>query len=118
MKREEAIERLKEAFNPGDTILTQLAHVSRSGMTRFIKVRFIKDDYPYDWSFLVSVALNRKFSDRYHAVKATGCGMDMGFQLIYELGRVLWPDGTPEPHGVRNGEPDSCGGYALNQRWL
>jgi len=101
MKREEAIEKLKEAFKPGDTIYTQLEHVSKSGMTRWIKVRLIKDDYPYDWSFLASVALSWTFTDRYHAVKAEGCGMDMGFHLVYSLSHVLFGDG-----------------YALKQRWL
>lgn len=52
------------------------------------------------------------------AIKIGGCGMDMGFALVYELGMKLWPDGTPEPHGQRNGEPDSNGGYALRQRWI
>ena len=47
-----------------------------------------------------------------------GCGMDMGFSLVYELGAYLWPEGTDKPHGTRNGEPDSDGGYALNHRWL
>jgi hypothetical protein len=47
-----------------------------------------------------------------------GCGMDMGFELVYQLGYALWPNGTPAPHGTRNGEPDTNGGYALRQRWL
>ena len=38
--------------------------------------------------------------------------MDMGFQAVYCLGLSLWPDGTPEPHSTRNGEPDTNGGYA------
>ena len=118
MKQEEAIEKLKESIKPNDILYTQLEYVTKSGMTRFIKVRQIKDDYPYDWTHIVAKALGWKYSDRYHAVKAEGCGMDMGFHLIYNLGQVLWPDGTPEPHGIRNGEPDTDGGYALNHRWL
>ena len=47
-----------------------------------------------------------------------GCGMDMGFHVVYNLGRAMWPDGTPDPHGTRNGEPDRDGGYALKHRWL
>lgn len=47
-----------------------------------------------------------------------GCGMDMGFSLVYNLGSALWPNGTPTPHGTRNREPDSTGGYALKSRWL
>lgn len=44
-----------------------------------------------------------------------GWGYSKTFQVVYNLGRALWPNGTPEPHGVRNGEPDSDGGYALAQ---
>lgn len=124
MNREKAIEQLKEHMKPGDTIWTELKHVSRSGMTRYITVRLLKphtytgECYPYDWTYVASVALGWSFNDKHRAIKVGGCGMDMGFHLVYSLGQVLWPDGTPEPHGVRNGEPDSCGGYALNHRWL
>ena len=118
MKQKEAIEKMKEDIKVGDLLYTQLEHVTKSGMTRYIKVRQIKDDYPYDWTYIASVALGWKYSDRYHAIKVGGCGMDMGFHLIYSLGMALWPDGTPEPHGIRNGEPDTNGGYALNHRWL
>jgi hypothetical protein len=44
--------------------------------------------------------------------------MDMGFDLVYSLGSALWPNGTDTPHGTRNGEPDSDGGYALKQSAL
>jgi hypothetical protein len=42
-----------------------------------------------------------------------GCGYSKSFQIGYSLGNVLWPNGTPEAHGTRNGEPDHCGGYAI-----
>ena len=116
--REEAIEKLKEEIKPGDTLYTQLKHVTKSGMTRFIKVRKIEDNYPYDYTYLVAKALDWKYSDKHYAVKVGGAGMDMGFHLIYSLGQVMWPEGTPEPHSNRNGEPDTCGGYAINHRWL
>lgn len=38
--------------------------------------------------------------------------------FVYSLGRTLWPDGTRAPHGRRNGQPDSDGGYALKHSWL
>ena len=118
MDREEAIEKLRQDIEVGDTLYTQLEHVTKSGMTRFIRVRKIEGNYPYDYTGLVAKALDWTYSDKYHAIKVGGCGMDMGFHLIYSLGQTLWPDGTPEPHGSRNGEPDTCGGYALTQRWL
>lgn len=118
MNKEEAIEKLREWIKPNDILYTQLQHVSKSGMTRHIAVRKIENDYPYDYTGLVAKALGWKYSDKYHGIKVEGCGMDMGFHLIYSLGYVLWPNGTPEPHGTRNGEPDSAGGYAIKQRWL
>ena len=44
MTKEEAIKRLKEEIKKGDTLYTQLNHVSQSGMTRHISVRQIKLD--------------------------------------------------------------------------
>ena len=90
MDREEAIEKLKEEIKPNDTLYTQLEHVTKSGMTRFIRVRKIENDYPYDYTGLVAKALGWTYSDKYHAIKVGGCGMDMGFHLIYSLGRTLW----------------------------
>ena len=42
MTKEEAIKRLKEEIKKGDTLWTQLNHVSQSGMMRHISVRQIK----------------------------------------------------------------------------
>ena len=55
---------------------------------------------------------------KHGGIKIAGCGEDLGFALGYELGMTLWPQGTPKPHGMRNGEPDSNGGYALKHRWI
>ena len=123
MNKEEAIEKLREYIKPNDTLWTQLQHVSKSGMTRHIAVRHLKQNvagecHPYDYTYIVAKALGWKYSDKHHGIKVRGCGMDMGFHVIYTLGQVLWRDGTPEPHGTRNGEPDSCGGYAIKHRWL
>lgn len=43
-----------------------------------------------------------------------GCGYSKPFQIGYDLGRRLWPNGTRHPHGVRNSEPDRDGGYAIS----
>ena len=101
MNKEQAIEQLREEIKEGDTLYTQLNHVSKSGMTRHIAVRQIKDDYPYNWTYVVAKALGSKVSDRYDGIKREGCGMDMGFDLIYNLSHVLYGDG-----------------YAIKQRWL
>ena len=105
MTKEEAIKRLKEEIKKGDTLYTQLNHVSQSGMTRHISVRQIKKDYPLDWTRLVSIALDWKEAKNrfggYNGIKVGGCGMDMGFHLIYTLSSVLYNDG-----------------YAIKHNWL
>jgi hypothetical protein len=42
----------------------------------------------------------------------------MSSLVTRNLGATLWPDGTPEPHGTHNGQPDRAGGYALKHQWL
>lgn len=46
------------------------------------------------------------------------CGSSRKFELVEALGARLWPNGTPEPHGIRNGEPDCAGGFALKMERL
>jgi hypothetical protein len=139
-ERAEAIERLRELVEPGDHVSTILRHVSKSGMTRAISLVICKDDgWPNDISWLAARAMGEKIDQRHDGIKVSGCGMDMGFHLVYNLGRTLWPDGflcTGEGTGwydrcpandhandrerdYRPGvrlHPD--GGYALNHRWL
>ena len=50
-----------------------------------------------------------------------GCGMDMGFHVVYSLGRVLWPKGFKVNGIGRNGDisgHDKDGGYRLVHQWL
>jgi hypothetical protein len=87
----EAIEKLRATLKPGDTVSTVLRHVSRSGMQREISL-FIGECERIDW--LVARALSDRIG-KHDGIVATGCGMDMGFSLVYNLGRTLWPDGVP-----------------------
>jgi hypothetical protein len=98
MTKEEAIKTLKENIKKGDLIYTQLNHISQSGMMRHIQVRQIKNNYPLDWSRLVAVALDWKEAKSrfggYNGIKVGGCGMDMGFHLVYTLfNEFLYNDG-------------------------
>jgi len=113
-----AIDELRAMLKPGDTVYTTLKHVSRSGMMRVIDLRVMRNNEPLRISWSVAQAIGYTYDNKHEGVKITGCGMDMGFSLVYTLGSVLWPNGTPEPHGTRNGEADTCGGYALKQRWM
>jgi len=117
-KNERAVSRLLEVLKPGDIVWTALEHVARSGLSRVIQVKILREGGLQDISSLVADALDMHIDPRHGGIRVSGCGMDMGFSLVYELGMVLWPNGTPEPHGMRNGEPDRIGGYALKQRWV
>jgi hypothetical protein len=124
-EREAALADLRETLKPGDTLYTINRHVSSSGMRRSISVvRAVHDVHDGERLVIdtldlwVSRVLRERIDQKHGGIYQTGCGMDMGFHLVYNLGRYLWPDGTPEPHGKRNGTPDRDGGYALKQRWL
>jgi len=99
--KEYAIKRLREEFKKGDTVFTQLFHVSQSGMTRHIGVRQFKHQTCFNWSYLSSLALDWRLNKKANGLIVGGCGMDMGFHLVYTLSRVLYNDG-----------------YALKHEWL
>lgn len=68
--------------------------------------------------YLAARAMDSTWDSDRGGIRMGGCGMDMGFAAVYNLGAAMWPKGTPNPHGRRNGEPDSAGGYALKHSWL
>jgi hypothetical protein len=128
-ERAEARTELRALLKPGDTVYTVLRHVSRSGMYRRISAYIMRDAgpeykgkdryYPYYLDRLLILAgIGDAPRGRGDGVGVSGCGMDMGFHLVYNLGMFTWPNGTDKPHGTRNGKPDSDGGYALQQRWI
>ncbi len=121
-ERERCLAELRKMLKPGDTVFTILDHVSSSGMSRDIRIVVMKDGCDLHPNYLVSQVIGvpqaMRKGRRQDGLRMSGCGMDMGFEIVYQLGMALWPDGTPAPHGTRNGTPDSNGGYALKQRWL
>jgi hypothetical protein len=110
-ERDESLARLREWIKRGDTVYTILRGVSRSGMQRRISLVLLKRDendagriidlHP-NWaaSKVLGYRLDRSGSS--DALIVGGCGMDMGFHLVYSLAAALF-DGD---------------GYALNHRWL
>ena len=125
-EQEEARERLLKVLKPGDTVHTILRHVSRSGMQREISIitrGFL--DLDYDASRLLGLRIGKR-----GGLIVGGCGMDMGFHLIYELANMLWPNGfecigrnCPANDHTNYAEDDvpqfhKSGGYALRQIWL
>lgn len=126
-ERDEAIEQLREALSPGDEVYTILRHVSRSGMSRSISliINATNSDgvgvSPWDISYLAARAMGDRVDRDRGGIKISGAGMDMGFALVYNLGRTLWPEGFDTWEGYWRNEPlthDPDGGYALRHRWL
>lgn len=133
---EEARAQLREMLPPGSKVKTILRHVSRSGMTRAISP--VVDGEDVTW--LVCKAFPKHFrrNARHDGITMGGCGMDMGFQLVYTLSHYLYPDGfecigdggpdqwprlcpsNDHSNGDRDYSPHhhSSGGYALRQEWL
>jgi hypothetical protein len=95
------IERLREELPPKTVMYTVLRRVSASGMLRVIDLIAIKDGVPFHYSYRASIALGWKLDKNRAGIRVGGCGMDMGFHLVYSLSYVLHGDG-----------------YALDQRWL
>ena len=120
-EKAEAIAKLREWIKPGDKVYTILRGVSRSGMQREIGVILMQEDgcilHP---NYLVSLAIGARQGKR-DGIIMGGCGVDMGFHLVYSLGRVLFPDGFKVEGRGRNGDTsgwDNDGGYALRHVWL
>lgn len=111
---QEVINTLLTLLKPKDVIYTDIKSVSSSGMSRQITCYITSTNELglNDITWLVSKACGLTIGSKGGLV-VKGCGMDMAFLVVYNLGRILWPNGTPEPHGGRNGVPDSDGGYAL-----
>ena len=144
---ERALSVLRDALKPGDTVYTVIRHVSRSGMSRSISPIVHTPTGPEDMSWAVARVLGASFDRRNGGVKVGGCGMDMGFHLVHNLGYALWPKGfgcvgegcpsNDHSNGDRDYTPHGNSmtpyarevligrdhwhrepGYALRQRWL
>lgn len=100
-ERQEAIARLRTYLQPGDTVYCVLRHVSASGMSRRIDLYVMKDNEPLWISSLAARACEWRLSDK-QGIIVGGCGMDMGFHLVYSLSYTLFPNGfCPSSIGIR-----------------
>lgn len=115
--KEQERQYLRGVLNPGDTVYTLIRHVSASGMRRELSVFVVSEGRIRDITNPAAFAVDATIG-KHCGIIVNGCGFDAGFDLVYRLGKALWPEGTPEPHGTRNGGPDSDGGYALKHAGL
>ncbi len=95
-ERQAAIDSLRKIIKPGDTVYTILDHVSRSGMSRNIRVvvpQSHENGSVSHWhpNHNVALAIDARRARNGDGITMGGCGMDMGFQLIYLLSEALYP---------------------------
>lgn len=89
IERQEAIATLRKHLQPGDTVYMQLTHVSRSGLQRVWDVRVIKDNIPLRLTWSAAVATQCRYDRRFEGLRMSGSDFD----VVYNIGRVLWPNG-------------------------
>lgn len=135
---------LRKLLPPGSLVNCILRHRSASGMSRRISVLAGTRDITRLAADAGGFTISRADRD---SIVMSGCGMDMGFALVYSLSHSLYPKGfgilgtTPSGRKVRpssaagaaqavrrgtvfrgrNGDAsgwDTDGGYALRHNWL
>jgi hypothetical protein len=108
MDRNYSIERLLTHYvKAGTKVYTIMRHVSSSGMSRNISLVIANGDEVIDITYYAAHALGDKLieSKGHRAIRVNGCGMDMGFHLVYNLSSVLF-------------KGQDRAGYVLKQGWL
>ena len=95
-------QQLKKLFPKGSTAFTSVTKVAPSGMSRHIQVFKAHgvDEMRFP-TYMIAEYLDMRYKDETQSIFVGGCGMDMGFHLIYRLSSKLYDDG-----------------YAIKQRWL
>lgn len=116
---------LRKILPPGSTVKTIVRHVSRSGMQREISCIFNDECIDY----YVGKVCDRRIG-KHNGLVIGGCGMDMGFAIVYELSYHLYDKGYQcsgancgaavhvNEHTPKDGKTWHKDGYALHQRWI
>jgi hypothetical protein len=133
-QRQEDIAWLKTIIKPGDTLYTILKSVSSSRMSRNIDVYAILKPENGEttnntengqgqprmvWlSRYIARIADIRFNDKKSCLTIGGIGMDMGFEIVYQLGRCMYPDGVEIPGNGLSESSKRDGGYAFKQSWL
>lgn len=124
------METLKKWVKPGGTLYTILRHRAASGMSRVLDLYVIVDGEPLRLSWSASKVLGWTYNRNHEGILVRGCGLDVGYHLVYSLGRLLFADGftcigdkcpsNDHSNGDRNYEPHkhSDPGYSLRHGWL
>jgi hypothetical protein len=117
LERERALKQLRTiARRTGYKFYCVLRHVSRSGMFRAISI-YAKGKEGLIWcdgyiarAGIFKMTKNRSYQD---GLAVSGCGMDMGFHVVYEVSRTMYPK------GFKDGDNDNRdGGYRIKHEWI
>ena len=88
-EKDQALKTLRKYCKPGTTVYTILRHVSKSGMSRCIDLYVYRNNEPIRLSHYAATVLGEALDRRWEGIRISGCGMDMGFELVYQLSRAL-----------------------------
>lgn len=105
---EEQKEKLKTIIEKsGFKVYTILRHVSNSGMYREISPIVFVDGRVLHLSYATAIVTGYKYTEKkgHSSIGISGCGMDMGFDLVYNLSSALYG------HEER-------GAYKISQEWI
>lgn len=103
----ELVERSQKRRDGSPVIYTLLRHVSKSGMSRDITLKIVDDEGTLrDITYTAALAIGEKPRDNYgwRVIRVHGCGMDMGFHLVYSVSHALY-----------NGQERA--GYVISHEW-
>lgn len=102
-QKDEALAFLKNNLNEHDTVFYIVKNVSNSGMYRHIDFYTFKVKDVFEegenrvqkvWlSGAISKVLGYPLKEKTQSLGVSGCGMNMGFAVIYNLAEVLFGDG-------------------------
>lgn len=107
LEKQQAIDSLNNIFDlmPQEkrVIYCVLRSVSSTGMSRVIDFYTVINDKPQYLSGLIRMALGYRMAKNGGLV-VRGCGMDMGFHVVYSVASVLYGG--------------SRGGYEIKSEWI
>lgn len=90
---EESKDMIKRILHNGDTVYCILRSVSKSGMSRRIDFYVFKDGTKYFLTNAIAEVLGLGYNTedwrQSKGARVNGCGMDMGFACVNDLGAML-----------------------------
>ena len=100
--KEEAKTFLKKFIKKGNKLSIFITSVSRSGMSRQMKV------YTRDTNITWHVNNLLEYSNKNNYIKVGGCGMDMAFWLAITITNILYPKPTKKQSELLTGNGGDC----------